>query len=94
MVFCSVAKWAVCTAHNVTYLIGEKTMMTVRLGTGLVSADDFCRALKQGGCKFNKLSLSMLQSPAFTVGCRRELDLVYPSVARLGFVDGASGRYI
>lgn len=64
---------------------------TIKLGTGLKSADDFRVALKDGGLRINGCASDILDMPAFTaVSQKTEVDLVVVSVAELGFKDGAS----
>lgn len=68
---------------------------TVRLGTGLKTADDFRKALKKAGMKIGDWGSEILSNPAFkTSETEMELDLVILSVASLGFKGGATVRDI
>ena len=68
---------------------------TIKLGTGLKTADDFRRALKKGGHRISDWSDDILGKPAFTASEQEmEVDLVVASVAELGFKDGACRRDI
>lgn len=68
---------------------------TVKLGTGLKTADDFRKALKKASMKIGDWGNDILGKPAFTVSDREmELDLVNLSVADLGFKDGATRKDI
>lgn len=63
---------------------------TIKLGTGLITADDFRRALKAGNCRIGDWGNDILGMRAFTAaGKETEVDLVVLSVAELGFKDGA-----
>ncbi len=81
------------------FLSGELTLSvpqftiwkTVKLGTGLKIADDFRKALKDGGFKIGNWGNDILGKPAFTASeTEMELPLVNVSVAELGFNDGAT----
>lgn len=61
---------------------------TVKLGTGLETADEFCKALKQSGCRITYSANDILGRSEFSAR-NAELDLVVVSVADLGFKDGA-----
>lgn len=66
---------------------------TIQLGTGLKSADDFRRDLTAGGFRIGDWGNDILGKPAFKVASKLtevDLDLVNPSVAELGFKDGAT----
>ena len=64
---------------------------TIKLGTGLKSADDFRVALKDGGFRISRWASDILDMSAFTaVSQKTEVDLVVVSVAELGFKNGAS----
>lgn len=64
---------------------------TIKLGTGLKTADDFRRALKQAGCKLGDWGNDVLGQRAFTASeTETDADLVVVSVAELGFKDGAT----
>jgi hypothetical protein len=67
-----------------------KAWKTIRLGTGLKTAEDFRHALKRGGYKVSARADDILGKPAFTAGeTEAEVDLVVVSVAELGFKSGA-----
>jgi len=68
---------------------------TIKLGTGLKTADDFRKALKQSGCKIGDWGNDILGKPAFTVSeTETEVNLVNISVAKLGFKNGATRKDI
>ncbi|MDO8664011.1 MAG: hypothetical protein Q7K44_00445, partial [Candidatus Liptonbacteria bacterium] len=68
---------------------------TIKLDTGLKTADDFRKALKQSGCKIGNWGNDILGNPAFTVSdTETEVDLVNVSVAELGFKNGAPRKDI
>ena len=63
-----------------------KIWKTVKLGTGLKTADDFRRALLDGGFKTSYWASDILGEPAFTVATEEtEVDLVKVTVGELGF---------
>ena len=63
---------------------------TIKLGTGLKTADDFRKALKDNGLNISEWANNTLRKPAFTVASEEtEVDLVKVTVAELGFKDGA-----
>jgi hypothetical protein len=63
--------------------------MTVKLGTGLKSADDFRRALKSSGMNLGEWASDLLDQSAFKIsGKPIEVDLVTLTVAELGFESG------
>lgn len=63
---------------------------TVKLGTGLTTADDFRKALKTQGCRIGDLANDILGKPAFIASeSETEADLVKVTVAELGFKEGA-----
>ena len=67
-----------------------KTFRTIKLGTGLKTADDFRTALKKANCEIGNWGDDILGKPAFTVSPKEvELELVVVSNAELGFKDGA-----
>ncbi|MEK7630610.1 MAG: hypothetical protein AAB417_01075 [Patescibacteria group bacterium] len=71
-----------------------QTWKTIKLGTGLKTADDFRRVLRDS-CRIGDGASDILGKPAFTVcDTEMELDLVRPSVAELGFKDGATFKDI
>ena len=69
---------------------------TLKLGTGLQTADDFRKALKQSGNKISDWANNLLDKPEFTVTSTKEVevDLVNISVAELGFPNGATRKEI
>lgn len=68
---------------------------TVKLGTGLKTADDFRTALKKGKNRISDWGNDILGKPAFTASeTEMDVDLVNVSVADLGFKDGAYRRDI
>ncbi len=68
---------------------------TIRLGTGLKTADDFRHALKRAGNRIGDWANDILGKRAFTVATKEtEVDLVKVTVAELGFKDGATYRDI
>ena len=78
-------------------VIAEKfpAWKTIKLGTGLRSADDFRKALKQSGCKIGDWGNDILGKPAFIASdTETEVDLVVVSVAELGFKEGATRKNI
>jgi len=67
-----------------------KSWRTIRLGTGLKTADDFRRALRDGKFRLSNRTLDILERPAFKVADEEtEIDLVKVTVAELGFKDNA-----
>ena len=76
----------------------EKTFpiwKTIKLGTGLKTADDFRKALQQSGCKIGTWGSGILGEPAFTASdTETEVDLANVSVAELGFKEGARRKDI
>lgn len=63
---------------------------TITLGTGLKSARDFRRALKDAGCKIDSSANDILGRPAFTVSPEEtEVDLVMVTCIELGFKNSA-----
>lgn len=67
-----------------------KTWKTIKLGTGLKSAGDFRKAVKNAGMKIDDWANDILGKPALVVaGSVTEVELVIASVAELGFKDGA-----
>jgi len=64
---------------------------TLKLGTGLKTANDFRGALNSQGCKISDWAGDILGQPAFTASdIETEVDLVNVSVAELGFKKGAT----
>ena len=63
---------------------------TLKLGTGLKTADDFRHALHEGGFRIGNWANDILGKPAFTVATEEtEVDLVKVTVSKLGFKQGA-----
>lgn len=63
---------------------------TIRLGTGLNTANDFREAIKTAGMYIGNWANDILGKPTFTAGTKEEeVDLVVVSNADLGFKDGA-----
>ncbi len=74
-----------------------KTWKTIKLGTGLKTADDFRKAIKQARMNIGDLSWGnhILGMPTFTVATSVSgVELVVVSVAELGFKDGATRKDI
>lgn len=72
-----------------------KVFKTIKLGTGLMTADDFCQAFKRAGYRIGDWANALLSERAFqTASQATEVDLVIVSVADLGFPKGANGRDI
>jgi hypothetical protein len=72
-----------------------KIWKTIKVGTGLRTADDFRKALKQSRNKIGDGASDILGRPAFTVAPEEaEMDLVVVSVAELGFGAGADREYV
>lgn len=68
---------------------------TIKLGTGLKTADDFRNALKKSKNRIGDWGNDILGKPAFTASeTEMDVDLVNVSVADLGFKDGAYRRDI
>ena len=66
---------------------------TIKLGTGLKTADDFREVLKDNGFKVSGWANDILGKSAFTVATEGiEVDLVKVTVAELGFKKGAQRR--
>lgn len=64
---------------------------TIKVGTGLKTADDFCRALEAAGYRAGDWTKYILGKPAFTAASVvTEVDLVVLSVAELGLPEGAT----
>jgi len=72
-----------------------KVFKTIKLGTGLKTAGDFRKAIKDNKMRIGDWANDILGKPAFTVATEEtELDLVVVSVAELGFKDGATREQI
>jgi len=68
---------------------------TIKLGTGLKTADEFREALKSNGFRIGSWGNNILSKPAFKAATEEtEVDLVNVSVAELGFKDGATRKDI
>ncbi len=68
---------------------------TIKLGTGLKTADDFRQALKASGFEIGNWANDILGKPAFTAAAKEtEVELVRVSVAELGFKNGATRQDI
>jgi hypothetical protein len=68
---------------------------TIKLGTGLKSADDFRQAFKASGMKLGDWASDVLGKPEFVVSDKEtELDLVVVTVKNLGFKNGATREKI
>jgi hypothetical protein len=71
------------------------TFRTIKLGTGLKTADDFRGALKKNGNRIGDWANDILGKPAFTVASEEtEVELVVLTVEELGFKDGATRKDI
>ncbi len=78
--------WAVCSFP---------TWKTIKLGTGLKTADDFRRAFKADGLRISDWANDLLNKQAFKPADKEtEVDLVVVSVAELGFPQGATRQEI
>ncbi len=63
---------------------------TIKLGTGPLTADEFCKVLAKSGFGISDWARDILGKPGFTVAAKeQEIDLVVVSVKELGFPDGA-----
>ena len=68
---------------------------TIKLGTGLKTADDFRQALKASGFEIGNWANEILGKPAFTAAAKEtEVELVRVSVAERGFKNGATRKDI
>ena len=68
---------------------------TIKIGTGLKTADDFRRALTSAGFRIGTWANDILGQPAFTAAAAEStLGLVVASVADLGFNHGATLKEI
>lgn len=67
------------------------TFKTIKLGTGLKTADDFRKALKEANCSIGYLGNDILGKPAFKVADKEtEVELIVVSNAELGFENGTT----
>ena len=72
-----------------------KTWKTIKLGTGLKTANDFRKALRASGFWIGDWANDILGKPAFTAATKEsELELVKVSVEELGFKNGATRQEI
>ena len=73
-----------------------KPWRTLKLGTGLRSADNFRKDLKKSGYKISGWANDILGKPEFIVTSTKEVEvgLVNISVAELGFPNGATCKEI
>lgn len=72
-----------------------KIWKTIKLGTGLRTANDFRKALKKANCKISERANEILGKSAFTAATEEtEVDLVAVSVAELSFPGGATREKI
>lgn len=80
-------------AGELVVKVAEKvfdTWKTIKLGTGLNTADDFRKAIKDNGCRISDWASDILGKDAFTTTTEEtEVELVNVSVAELGFKNGA-----
>ena len=68
---------------------------TIKLGTGLKTADDFRKSLKDNGFSIGDWANDILGKSQFTVATKEtKIDLVVISVAELGFKNGATREQI
>src|SRR3989344_1334911 len=75
--------------------IDLKTFKTINLGTGLKTADDFRKSLRDSGNKVSSEANGILGNSAFTVAVKKiKIDLAIKSVDELGFKDGATRKRI
>ncbi|MDO8429894.1 MAG: hypothetical protein Q7S73_00830 [bacterium] len=71
------------------------TCKSIKLGTGLKTADDFRRALKAGGYQIGRWANDILGQPVFKAAQKEtEVELVKVSVVELGFRNGATWQEI
>lgn len=72
-----------------------KVWKTIKLGTGLKTADDFRKFLEENGFRLSDLANEILGKAAFTVTTEEtEVDLVKVTVAELGFKKGAGRNQV
>lgn len=83
------------TKEDRDQLIFGKVFKTIKLGTGLKTADGFRKSLEDNGIKVSSWTNDILGKSTFTVATKEvEIDLVVRSVAELGFKDGATRHQI
>lgn len=88
---------ALCPPKKKVKVPDLPTWKTIKLGTGLHTADDFRKAFKDRHFKISKwLNLNdLLDKPEFTVATREtDVDLVRVTVSELGFPDEATRKDI
>jgi len=72
-----------------------KTWKTIKLGTGLKTAEEFRRVLRDGEFRLSDWASDILGKPAFKAADEEtEVDLVKVTVAELGFKKGARRNQI
>jgi hypothetical protein len=86
-------------AYCSSRLVMPPAWKTIKLGTGLISGDDFRRALKADGFQVSDYISDILVINPFmdlsrTMSRGTEIDLVNISVAELGFKKEAAGKQI
>ena len=75
--------------------IDLKIFKTINLRTGLKTADDFRKSLRDSGNKVSSGANGILGNSAFTVAVKKiKIDLAIKSVDELGFKDGATRQRI
>lgn len=70
---------------------------TIKLGTGLSTADDFRKALAGNGSRIDDWANEILGKPAFTSSIalqKTEVELIKVTVAELGFKNGATRLHV
>ncbi|HEY9583978.1 MAG TPA: hypothetical protein VJI33_00105 [Candidatus Paceibacterota bacterium] len=91
----AVAIAKICGGTNESLASTFNLWRTIKLGTGLVTADDFRRALKAAGHHIGDWANDILGQCAFTASTKEtEVDLVVVSVSELGFPNGATRQEI
>lgn len=79
------------SAQNAVEVPVFKTWKTIKLGTGLQTADDFRKKVMEAGMNIGDWVNDILGKSAFTVaGSVTEIELVVASVAELGFKHGTT----
>lgn len=72
-----------------------KVWKTIRLGTGLETAEDFRESLEINGMKIGNWASDILGKPEFTVATKEtKVNLVVVTVEQLGFKNGATREQI
>ena len=83
-------QWLEALKHFLRRGVQFPVWRTIKLGTGLKTADDFRKALADNGFKVSDWANDILGQPAFTAATEEiEVDLVVVSNAELGFEKGA-----